>query len=258
MRKLRTLPLYGPALLLLSLRPGPAAAVDRFEYPGECHPPVLATIDPDWQNEALRFQKSSLHTFARYLDGEAAARRELQQVLGLSEATRAAAFDVIELTKELLIRGFRGKDLEAVRAATLDVSARLGGEKAARFSKVLGGARQRGTFSAADLGDLAEVVGGNLLREALGRRLGLRGEPETVRAQVNERLRADPLDAAPAIEAVLEALLRQLRAARPGDPARSALGECIALMSKTCTKKAATEHCKGTPREYLELLRRDL
>ncbi|MCS6912767.1 MAG: hypothetical protein RMK29_17355 [Myxococcales bacterium] len=241
------------ALLLCAL---PVWADDRADFGGTCHPPVLGIIDPDWQEEARRFKESALRAFARHGEGEAGARRQLRVAVHLAETTRVSAYDIIQLTRELLLRGLRGRELDTLRAAALDAQTALGAEGATRFVRAVLAVRARPLVGEADLADLEELLGQPVLREALGRRLGAR-TPEAQQELASQRLRQGVAGAV--VEgAALDALLRRVGHTEFGAAARASLGACISAMSRSCTRREAEEHCKSTPRPYLELLQKDL
>jgi hypothetical protein len=251
---LRSLP-----LLLVALCPLSAAADDRPELAtGECHPPVLPTFDGDWRSEAGRLRSETLKTLLRYVEGEAAARAQLRAALRVAETTRMSAFDVLQLTRELLLRGVRPAELEPYRAAVVDMQATQGPEPASRFLRALVGLRGRALATAEELRDLDELVGKAAIRDAAGRRLALKGDEAAVREQVNGRLRGEGIEGSVLAAAVLEALLRQLSQREPGAAARAALSACIEKMARACPRREAEEHCRSTPREYLDLLKKDL
>ncbi len=236
---------------------GTASADDHPDpgLPDVCSPPVMAKLDGDWRKEPASFRAAAMRTYTRFLGGEDAAKQQFRATMQLAEQTRVNAFEVIELTKELLIRGFRGKAMESARAATLDIQANQGAAAAGRFTKILGAIQGRGTFTESDLRDLTGLLNGDLLRDALCRSLNLRGSEAALRDQVAPRLKVKPLDAATGVGAVIDALTRQFHATQPGDYARAALQNCIIAMSRACPRKEAEAHCQGTPKDYLELLR---
>lgn len=227
---------------------GAARADDRPEEQIECHPPVVSMLDGDWRREAQRFQQGSVRALARYFDGEEGGRRQFRAAVALAASTRIHPVEVVQITRELLIRGLRGGDLEQVRAAALDVRAALGSDLCGRFVRVLGEVAGRGALSLEDARELREITPPLFLHEALGKRTGAKAE------QAEARLR-EGVPAALAMPAVLEALRRQIGGERPGDVARAALLGCVRTLSRSCKPREAEAHCQSAPREYLEYLR---
>jgi len=137
--------------------------------------------------EAAKQRGLIMTAYEVMLGSRGAAEKQLQKTLDISSLTPASNTQVVDMTKRLLTGQFKGRDLDATRAAALDIQAAFGDSRMSQFINTMTKLRSRGEARNSDVNSFGMYINARGIRENVAKQIPALGYKEGAYDNVMDR-----------------------------------------------------------------------